>query len=277
MTTLLYLQASPRGTDSQSIALADAYLSSLRANNPDLHVDTMPLRNEHLPAFDQAKASAKMAVISGRDFDDVQHAAWDEVVAFAQRFVTADRYLIAAPMWNAGIRYRLKHCVDIVHQPGVTWTLNPACDDGHGCHTAQHGTKPIVDHSISSCGRGPHAGMSAVPLGSSDHAAVTTSRYSRSSVMRPSTVQSSGVELLVGPAGGRGGVDFVLGQHVVGGVEEDFEVMKAKLGNEFEQLDGEGLDRATTSHRGGHADRGQESRARRRRRTTPRPARGRGR
>jgi FMN-dependent NADH-azoreductase len=43
----------------------------------------------------------------------------------AKRFIAADRYLFATPMWNGGIPYRLKHYIDIVHQPGLTWDLNP--------------------------------------------------------------------------------------------------------------------------------------------------------
>ena len=123
--TLLYLQASPRGAESQSIDLADAYVSALRAHNPDLHVDTLQLWDESLPPFDQAEVSAKMAVITGRDFTDAQRATWEAITAFAQRFVTANRYVIAAPMWNGNIPYRLKRFIDIVHQPGITWTLNP--------------------------------------------------------------------------------------------------------------------------------------------------------
>jgi FMN-dependent NADH-azoreductase len=66
-----------------------------------------------------------MKVIAGQQPDGPQRTAWDEVVAIANRFIAADRYLIATPMWNSGIPYRLKHYVDLIHQPGLLWGLDP--------------------------------------------------------------------------------------------------------------------------------------------------------
>ncbi len=125
MTKLLYLKASPRKTESQSIQLAEAYLSALRSSNPDLEVDTIDMWDADLPAFDGDKAAAKMKVIAGQQPDGEQRTAWDEVVAIAGRFISADRYLIATPMWNSGIPYRLKQYVDLIHQPGLLWGLDP--------------------------------------------------------------------------------------------------------------------------------------------------------
>jgi FMN-dependent NADH-azoreductase len=125
MTTLLYIQASPRRGDSKSIQIAGAYLGALRANNPDLIVDTIELWDSHLPAFDGDKAAAKMSVITQQAQSGAQKTAWDEVVAIADRFIAADRYLFAVPMWNGGIPYRLKHYIDLIHQPGLLWGLNP--------------------------------------------------------------------------------------------------------------------------------------------------------
>ena len=125
MTTLLYLKASPRKTESQSIQLAEAYLSALRSCNPDLDVDTIDMWEADLPAFDGDKAAAKMKVIAGQQPNGVQRTAWGEVVAIANRFISADRYLIATPMWNSGIPYRLKHYIDLIHQPGLLWGLDP--------------------------------------------------------------------------------------------------------------------------------------------------------
>jgi FMN-dependent NADH-azoreductase len=41
MTKLLFIQASPRKTDSKSIQIAETYLAALRGSNPDLEVDTI--------------------------------------------------------------------------------------------------------------------------------------------------------------------------------------------------------------------------------------------
>jgi FMN-dependent NADH-azoreductase len=125
MTKLLYIQASPRGAESRSIEVAEAYLASVRSGNPGLEVDTIDLWREDLPAFDGDKAAAKMSVLAGAEPGGAQKTAWDELVTIANRFIAADRYLLAVPMWNSGIPYRLKQYIDIIHQPGLLWGFDP--------------------------------------------------------------------------------------------------------------------------------------------------------
>ena len=125
MSKLLYIKASPRGADSKSSAVADAYLAALGARLPDLAVDTLDLAKEKLPDFGGDKVAAKMAVIAGETNEGRQKTAWDEITAVADRFISADRYLIAVPMWNGGIPYRLKQYIDVIHQPGLLWGLDP--------------------------------------------------------------------------------------------------------------------------------------------------------
>jgi len=123
MTKLLYIKASPR-PDSKSAAIADAYLTALQSRDAGISVDRLDLWAEHLPEFDGTKAAAKMSVVTGQTQDNSQKAAWDEISAIAARFISADHYLFAVPMWNGGIPYRLKHYIDIVHQPGITFGLD---------------------------------------------------------------------------------------------------------------------------------------------------------
>jgi FMN-dependent NADH-azoreductase len=125
MSKLLYIKASPRGADSKSSAIADVYLGALRERLPDLSIDTLDLAQEKIPDFDGDKVAAKMAVITGQSHEGRQKTAWDEITAVANRFISADRYLVAAPMWNGGIPYRLKQYIDVIHQPGLLWGLDP--------------------------------------------------------------------------------------------------------------------------------------------------------
>ena len=125
MTTLLFIQASPRGEQSQSIQLAQTYLDALKATNPALEVDVLPLWETDLPAFDGDKAAAKVNMVLGQKHNSVQQTAWDQIVQIASRFIAADRYLFAVPMWNGTIPYRLKQYIDIIHQPSLLWGLRP--------------------------------------------------------------------------------------------------------------------------------------------------------
>ena len=83
MTNLLLVVASPRGTNSKSVAIADAYLAKLKANAAGLTVDTIDLGQEKLPDFDGNKVNAKLAVINGRTHNGSQKTAWDEITAIA--------------------------------------------------------------------------------------------------------------------------------------------------------------------------------------------------
>lgn len=126
MTKLLYIKASPRGAESKSIAVANAYLAGLKAKTPRLIVDEIDVWTATLPKFDGDKVAAKMNVITGQAQSGVQKTAWDEITAIAARFASADVYLFAIPMWNGGIPYPLKHYIDVIHQPGLLFGLEPS-------------------------------------------------------------------------------------------------------------------------------------------------------
>lgn len=126
MTKLLYIKASPRGAGSQSAKVADAFLEAFKSANPDAEIDILDLATENLPEFDGNKIAAKLAIIGGQEHDAAQKTAWDEITEIAQRFISADIYLLAVPMWNGSIPYRMKHYIDLVHQPGLLIGLDPA-------------------------------------------------------------------------------------------------------------------------------------------------------
>jgi FMN-dependent NADH-azoreductase len=125
LNRLLFIQSSPRHTQSKSNQIAQAYLSELCENNPDLSVDVLSVWDIKLPVFDGDKVGAKLATMQGKQHTASEKTAWDQIVGFANRFITADRYLMAVPMWNSGIPYPLKHYIDVIHQPGLLWGLKP--------------------------------------------------------------------------------------------------------------------------------------------------------
>lgn len=125
MTKLLYIKASPRGSESKSSALADAYLEALKSRTPDIEVDILDLSAAQLPEYDGDKVAAKMTVIMGQTHSGEQKTAWDQMSEIAGRFAAADIYLIASPMWNGSIPYKFKQYIDLIHQPGLLWQLDP--------------------------------------------------------------------------------------------------------------------------------------------------------
>lgn len=126
MSELLYIKASPMGDLSFSIAAADAFVEAYRKANPQDTVRTLDIFKEPLPAFDFAAASAKYKIMHGKDHSQKDKEVWGKVVKVIDQFKSADKYVFAVPMWNFSIPYRLKQYIDIIVQPGLTFTVNEA-------------------------------------------------------------------------------------------------------------------------------------------------------
>lgn len=125
MTKLLYVQASPMGEISFSNRLANAFLEVYRAKNPSHQVEGLDLWKTDLPAFDFTAASGKYKVMRGLPHSQDEAAAWSRVTAMVDQLRAADKVVVSSGMWNFSIPYRLKQYLDIVVQPGLTFTFDP--------------------------------------------------------------------------------------------------------------------------------------------------------
>lgn len=121
---VLYVEASPRKERSYSIKAAKAFFQAYQEAHPGDEIDKLDLWKEELPPFDGAMINAKYTVMHGKDPTAEEKKAWDEVKKIAGRLKTADKLVFSVPMWNFGVPYRLKHYIDIITQPGVTFQGN---------------------------------------------------------------------------------------------------------------------------------------------------------
>jgi len=128
MSKVLYIQASPRGKDSHSIAVADRFIEEYCRRNPKDEIITLNVFDADLPSFDGLKVQAKYAMMQGQKHSSDEAAAWKEVERVIEFFKTADKYVLAVPMWNFTIPYRLKQYFDIIVQPSYTFTSG---ENGH--------------------------------------------------------------------------------------------------------------------------------------------------
>ena len=122
---LLHISSSPRGRDSESLAVARTFLDTVREVNPDVSIDEWDLWDGALPPFGPDAVAAKMTVFAGRQPSGDAARAWDAAVATFRRFDAADTYLFSVPMWNAGVPYILKQFIDVVSQPGLAFGFDP--------------------------------------------------------------------------------------------------------------------------------------------------------
>ncbi len=125
MDKLLYLQASPLIERSYSISAADAFVKAYQKINPSHIIQTMNLFDMELPAFDGFTLAARYAIMHGTDPSETEKSAWRAVEKVIEEFTGADKYVMAVPMWNFGIPYKLKHYLDVVVQSGYTFAYSP--------------------------------------------------------------------------------------------------------------------------------------------------------
>ena len=121
---LLYIQSSPRGRRSVSIAVADAFLQAYRQVSHELTVDTLNVWEENLPDFDQEAIGAKYKGINKEPMDLAETALWDKIQELAVRFQQADRIVLGVPMWNFAYPYKLKQLIDLASQRNMLFTYD---------------------------------------------------------------------------------------------------------------------------------------------------------
>jgi FMN-dependent NADH-azoreductase len=126
MAKLLYIEASPRKSRSKSIEVAQTFLSTLQATYSSVELDKLDLWATELPRFDGDTLEAKYAILHGQSHTPEQAKAWKRVETVIERFKSADWYLFSLPMWNFGIPYVLKHLIDVIVQPGLTFSFSPS-------------------------------------------------------------------------------------------------------------------------------------------------------
>jgi FMN-dependent NADH-azoreductase len=111
------------GELSYSTAVADAFIEAYRKQNAQDEIKVIDLFKAALPAFDFEAASAKYKIMHGKEHSPKDRRIWQGIVSVIEEFKSADKYVLAAPMWNFSIPYRLKQYIDILVQPGYTFTV----------------------------------------------------------------------------------------------------------------------------------------------------------
>lgn len=124
MNSLLYIQASPIVDRSYCITVADAFIKTYRQNHPNDKIITLNVFNNPIPHFDGLAVHAKYTILHGQSHSKKEQQAWKNVEEVIEQFISADRYVLAVPMWNFSIPYRLKQYIDLLVQPGYTFSYS---------------------------------------------------------------------------------------------------------------------------------------------------------
>jgi FMN-dependent NADH-azoreductase len=121
MARLLYITASPRGEKSFSLRTGSAFIDAYRKSHPADDVVTMDLNSTPLPELCSDAIGGRYAAAQNIEQTPEQAKAWSEIKAVAENFKSFDKYVISTPMWNFGIPYTLKHFIDVIWHPTLTF------------------------------------------------------------------------------------------------------------------------------------------------------------
>jgi FMN-dependent NADH-azoreductase len=125
---VLHIIGSPKAEDSTSTRVARAFLDAYQQTHPDHEVTTLDVWTEDLPRFGRELATAKLAPLMGEQRTPQQEEAWQTVKTVIADFASHDKIVISTPMWNFALPYELKHYIDLLVQPGLTFGMNAALE-----------------------------------------------------------------------------------------------------------------------------------------------------
>lgn len=121
MSKILHIIASPRKARSHSKAIAEHFLKQLK-NEQITELDLWSLK---LPEFDETSTNARFKLAAGQGLYEDEGRAVLAIREIFEKFNDADKYVFSVPMWNFGIPYKLKHFLDVIIQPGMSFTFSP--------------------------------------------------------------------------------------------------------------------------------------------------------
>lgn len=133
MARILLIEASARGESSLSNRVAGTLIDAARETHENLDIDRLNVWDEDIPEFRggvvKSGASYRLDEASVSDAEEAQ--SWARTKGVFERFNQADAYVIASPMWNFGVPYRLKQYFDVMAQPDLAFNYTSDGPVGH--------------------------------------------------------------------------------------------------------------------------------------------------
>ena len=110
MTKVLYIKANPKPAGSSyTFKLSEPFIEAYRKKNPEDNIEILDLYEADVKDLD-----SNMVQDIFTDENSIMHR-------YARKFAQADKYIIAAPMWNFSIPSILKSYIDHIVVSGVTF------------------------------------------------------------------------------------------------------------------------------------------------------------
>ncbi|MFD3157070.1 FMN-dependent NADH-azoreductase [Haloimpatiens sp. FM7330] len=120
MKKLLYIPVNSKPEHlSTSRTVGRTFVNRFIAENPEYTLEELDLYNEDIPELHYKLFKSRAELVTGAEYDALSQEdknAVDRINALCDQFISADTYVIAAPMWSVSFPARLKRYVDCVIQ-----------------------------------------------------------------------------------------------------------------------------------------------------------------
>ncbi|MBE6072497.1 MAG: FMN-dependent NADH-azoreductase [Clostridium butyricum] len=115
MSKLLYIKANIKNEgESRTFKVSDSFIEEYKKNNPKDEVIVLDLYKENIDFL----RPEDLGKIFGTKDEESKN---NPILKYAYQFAEADKYVIAAPMWNLSIPAILKAYIDYVSVTGITF------------------------------------------------------------------------------------------------------------------------------------------------------------
>lgn len=147
MSKVLYIKANPKkeGT-SVTFKVSDAFIEAYKQQHPQDEIITLDLYKEKILPLTEEDLNARFAP---KTEDTRNHP----VFKYTYQFLDADKYVVAAPMWNLSFPAILGLYLDYICQAGITFNyssngIEGACKGKKAIHFVtrggQYSTGPLA-------------------------------------------------------------------------------------------------------------------------------------
>lgn len=115
MSKVLYIKANIKNEgESRTFKVSDSFVEEYKKNNPNDEIITLDLYKENI---DFLRVDDLGKLFGPKDEESKNNS----ILKYAYQFADADKYIIAAPMWNLSFPAILKAYIDYVSVSGITF------------------------------------------------------------------------------------------------------------------------------------------------------------
>ncbi|WP_346961968.1 FMN-dependent NADH-azoreductase [Clostridium sp.] len=115
MSKVLYIKANiKKEGESRTFKVSDSFIEEYKSNNPSDEIITLDLYKKNIDFL----RPEDLGEIFGAKTEESRN---NPILKYAYQFAEADKYVIAAPMWNLSIPAILKAYIDYISVTGITF------------------------------------------------------------------------------------------------------------------------------------------------------------